>query len=88
MIEKSILDLPEPERSEALKLFGMTKEEFRQSLEDSRAEDEWIEAEIKAGRYTPVKMHYDDDPEGYPDFHVVEDWEPPGGANGADSEEG
>ena len=84
--------MPEPERSKMLKKvgesMGMTADEFLLYLEGLREEDEWIEAEIKAGRYTPVKMHYDDDPEGYPDFHVVEDLEPPGGANGADAEEG
>jgi hypothetical protein len=66
----SILDLPEPKRSEALARFGMTAEEFAAHMAGIDAEWEEREARIASGEVRPAR-HPDEFGDAVP--VVVED---------------
>ena len=62
----SILDLPEPKRSEALRSRGMTEDQFRRYLED-------FKAQVEADTNERGALHYDANPEqdANPSLNVV-----------------
>jgi hypothetical protein len=58
----SILDLPEPLRSQALAERGMTAEEFAAYMEGRIAHEEELRRQVESGEVQPaIPFHYLDD---------------------------